>query len=67
MFHKKSSQVEKYDPVKEDCVKEERMVKKKEQVPRAAIVVADELYVVSSEKVEKFNKKSLVWENIAKG
>ena len=71
MFDSKASVVEKYDPITIDCVKEKRMMDNRNSSSdlslKAAVVVDDELYVVSSSKVEKFNKLSLNWEKVARG
>ena len=71
MFDTKASVVEKYDPITVDCVQERRMMDGREmssdQGNKAAVVVNNNLYVVSSTKVEKFDNLSLSWEKIAKG
>ena len=71
MFDSKASVVEKYDPITVDCVQERRMIDGREmssdQGNKAAVVVNNYLYVVSSTKVEKFDNLSLSWEKIAKG
>lgn len=71
MFDSKASVVEKYDPITLDCVQERRIMDGREissdQGYKAAIVVNNDLYVVSSNKVEKFNSLALSWEKLAKG
>jgi hypothetical protein len=71
MFDSKASIVEKYDPITVDCVQERRIMDGREmssdQGNKAAVVVNNYLYVVSSSKVEKFNNLSLSWEKVGKG
>ena len=71
MFDSKASVVEKYDPITVDCLQERRIMDGREmssdQGYKAAVVVNNDLYVVSSNKVEKFNNLALLWEKIAKG
>jgi hypothetical protein len=71
MFDNKASVVEKYDPIRIECVQERRIMDGREmssdQGHKAAVVVNNDLYVVSSTKVEKFNNLALMWEKVAKG
>lgn len=71
MFDSKATIIEKYNPITVDCVKEKRMMDGREnssdQGLKAAVVVNNQLYVVSSSKVEKFNNLTLSWEKVARG
>ena len=72
MFGNKSAMIEKYDPVSVECVKEKRMMVSKksssdEEIFKAAVVVENQLYVVSSDKVAKFNSMTLCWEKVGNG
>ena len=71
MFDSKATKVEKYDPIRVECIQERRILDSRDissiEGHKTAIVVNNELYIVSSAKVEKFNKLSLSWEKNAKG
>ena len=71
MFDSKATTVEKYDPITVECVQERRILDGRDissdQGHKSAVIVNNDLYIVSSVKVEKFNNLALSWEKIAKG
>ena len=71
MFNNTASKAEKYDPIAEEWVEEIRFINEREvstnEDKKVAIVVNNELYLVSSLKMEKFNIFDLSWENVGKG
>ncbi|XP_046843060.1 kelch-like protein 2 [Xenia sp. Carnegie-2017] len=71
MFNNTAGKAEKYDPIAEEWVEEMRFINEREvstnEDKKVAIVVNNELYLVSSLKMEKFNIFDLSWENVGKG